>query len=184
MENILAHENLDYTTLSKYIDINDYILFYWIQEFSKNKDGAFSTSVYFTWENGQPLSMGPVWDFDLAYGGNFGGDVIPNGKWYIRNFYWNKRLFQEKFFIELVNDFWKKKSNHFYATIDSITFYKTKLDKPAYNNFKRWDILKSTSNIWHNISFNSYDSAIDSLIGWINHRINWIEDNLVQSTED
>ena len=51
------------------IDLESYIRYYWIQEFSKNVDGALGSSVYFTWFEGSQLNMGPIWDFDIAYGG-------------------------------------------------------------------------------------------------------------------
>lgn len=178
LETTFAYDSLDLQTLSQYIDVDDYIFFYWIQEFSKNKDGAFSTSVYFTWEKDRPLSMGPVWDFDLAYGGNYGGDVIANGEWYVRNFYWNRRLFSEDFFVDLVKKYWIENSRVFRSVQDSIYSYKKKIWNSAQNNFKRWNILESTTNTWHNIAFADYDSAVDSLVGWIDYRIRWIDDNL------
>ena len=109
--------------LEQWIDVDDYIKHYWVQEFSKNPDAWFYTSVYFSWIKGGIIKMGPVWDFDLAFGGHANelpfdeyanlGRLEPKG-WYTNVFYWNKYLFNDSIFSTQTNQFWIENKNTFY----------------------------------------------------------------------
>jgi len=55
------------------IDIDSYVKKYLIEEISKNRDGNFASSYYYI-KNAQAnptIYAGPVWDYDIAYGGYF-----------------------------------------------------------------------------------------------------------------
>ena len=54
--------------MHEWIDIDDFILYYWVQEFSKNEDGNFGRSIFISWEKGNPMRFGPLWDFDISFG--------------------------------------------------------------------------------------------------------------------
>lgn len=54
--------------VSQWMNLSECIKHYWIQEFSKNPDASGYSSIYFTWMKEGPIRMGPVWDFDLAFG--------------------------------------------------------------------------------------------------------------------
>jgi len=56
--------------LEEWLDIDSYIKHYWLQEFPKNPDAVFYSSVYFAWTRGKTIKMGPVWDYDLSFGGH------------------------------------------------------------------------------------------------------------------
>lgn len=53
----------------EYIDINSFVDLALINELSNNPD-AYYASVYFHKSAGEKLKAGPVWDFNVAYGGN------------------------------------------------------------------------------------------------------------------
>lgn len=164
--------------LSTWLDIEDYIRYYWIQELSKNMDAAFHRSIFFTWNIGEPMKMGPVWDFDVAYG-NWKTDTLRTvTDWYIRESGWNKLLFNDKSFLERANNYWKIHSKFFESFTDSISKYAQMVKPYTTNDFKRWPILNSTENWAHKEPYNSYDEAIDSLNSWISQRIQWINKNV------
>lgn len=163
-------------SLDSIFALNEYIAYYWIQEFTKNIDGAFRTSVYFSWEKGHPISMGPLWDFDIAYGGQ--KDVKGTGYWYMRDSYWNKNLFKDDNFKDLINTFWQNNHTTFENLLDTVNTYKESLTPAAKNNFKRWPILQSTENVFHLYAYDSYENAVDALFNWIESRIDWISQNL------
>ena len=165
-------------SLATWLNIEDYIRYYWIQELSKNMDAAFHRSIFFTWNIGEPMKMGPVWDFDVAYG-NWKTDSLRTAtNWYIRESGWNKLLFNDKAFLERANDYWKSHYQFFESFTDSISKY-AKIVKPyTTNDFKRWPILNSTENWAHKEPYNSYDEAIDSLNSWVSQRIRWISQNV------
>ena len=162
-------------SLDRWIDINEYIRHYWIQEFTKNLDADFYTSVYFTWSTSGRIFMGPVWDFDLAFGGhNTEEKRLPSG-YGIRGHYWNEYLFNDTDFLQKTRDFWDAHKADFLSVLDSIDYYKTILEKPAKNNFKRWDILQTVNNLHHPKAYSSYDEAVQDLKKWTAKRFMWID---------
>ena len=151
-------------SLDQWININEYILYYWIQEFAKNLDANFYTSVYFTWSTDSRIFMGPVWDFDQAFGGhNATKDTIPS-EYGIRDRYWNKYLFEDADFLQKAQEFWESHRQVFMSILDTIDHYRAVLEKPAQNNFKRWDSPYAT-----------YDEAVHELRNWVAMRFIWID---------
>lgn len=167
----------DCITLSDWIDIDDFVRYYWIQEFSKNIDGAFGRSIFITWQVNEPFKMGPVWDFDLAYGiGNT--RMMSSNDWYVRNQGWYQHLIKNNTFKSKVNQFWKENRNFFVDMTDSIVSSLNLLKDASDNEFKRWPILEN-DEIWPFVeSYNSYEAAVDSLKSWTTRRIQWIDEHL------
>ena len=91
--------------VAHWIDVDEYVKFYWIQELSKNSDANFWASVYFTWIKDDVVKMGPVWDFDLAYGGSSNANISRPVEWRIRQAYWNNFLFKDSVFSNKVLTF-------------------------------------------------------------------------------
>lgn len=167
----------DCITLSDWIDVDDFVRYYWIQEFSKNIDGAFGRSIFITWQVNEPFKMGPVWDFDLAYGiGNT--RMMSSNDWYVRNQGWYQHLIKNNTFKSKVNQFWKENRNFFVDMTDSIVSSLNLLKDASDNEFKRWPILEN-DEIWPFVeSYNSYEAAVDSLKSWTTRRIQWIDEHL------
>lgn len=170
--------NLD--SIKKWIDVEDFIRYFWIQEFTKNIDGH-RRSIYLTWEKSNnknnPIKMGPVWDFDMGYGNSGNEKNIPE-QWYIRYYGWNQYLFKNKEYKQLVNEYWKKNRALFVATLDSIDAMSEKLLPVTSNEFKRWPILENDTDAQMIRKYNSYQEVIDTLKSWIETRIQWIDENL------
>lgn len=165
-------------SLATWLDIEDYIRYYWIQELSKNMDAAFHRSIFFTWNIGEPIKMGPVWDFDVAYG-NWKEDSLRTATdWYIRTSGWNQLMFKDKPFQMRAEEYWDKHKDFFETLPDSISKYARAVKPYTANDFKRWPILNSTENWAHKEAYNSYEEAIDSLNSWIKQRIHWISQNV------
>lgn len=172
-ENRLSNDSI---TLSDWIDIDDFVRYYWIQEFSKNFDGAFGRSIFITWQVNEPFKMGPVWDFDLAYGiGNT--RMMSSNDWYVRNQGWYQHLIKNNTFKSKVNQFWKENRNFFVDITDSIVSSLNLLKDASENEFKRWPVLEN-DEIWPFVdSYNSYEAAVDSLKSWTTRRIQWIDEH-------
>lgn len=164
--------------ISHWIDVDEYIKHYWVQEFSKNPDANFYSSVYFSWTESNPIKMGPVWDFDLAFGGHDNANFnTPNG-WHLETSYWNAYLFQDSVMKQLRKNFWTSKRDVFQATFSVVDSVQLLLQNAAKNNFKKWNILQSTEYIYHTHKFESYPEAIENLKHWITERLQWIDRNL------
>ena len=170
--------NLD--SIAKWIDIDDFVRFHWIQDFTKNVDGH-RRSIFITWEKTDnaegPIAMGPVWDFDLGYGNS--GDVKrgPEG-WLIRNYGWDRFLFKNKDYETRVREYWKKNRSAFVATLDSIDSMSQKLAEASQNEFKKWPVLENDESFPFFRKFSNYQEAVDTLKSWIEQRIQWIDENI------
>jgi len=165
--------NYPLDSLEKWINVQDFIRYYWIQEFSKNIDGAFFRSVYLTWEKGFPIQMGPVWDFDLAYGiGN--KKAMSPYDFYVRNHRWYKLLFQNNAFKQEVKKYWQANKQTFANVTDSTSVFQKEIEKAVINDEKRWPVLDN-QNDWPFVdTYSNYKESIDSLKAWINNRVQWI----------
>ena len=157
------------------IDLEDFYCFYWIQELSKNFDAAFVRSVFFWGYLDGPVHMGPVWDFDAAFG-NWDKDYLKSTSgWYIRNADWFKQILSNASLLKEANDYWKENRAWFAAVVDSITTAARLLEPASKNEFKRWPVLSNTDNEIYVEKYNSYAQAVDSLKAWISRRIEWID---------
>ena len=164
--------------VAQWLDINEYIKHYWIQELSKNTDANFATSVYFSWTKGGVIKMGPVWDFDLAFGGSSNEIIALPESWHIKQAYWNTFLFKDSTFVHNTLNFWTNNKEQFKALFRSIDSLNVVLQDASKNNFKRWNILTSTKLVWHRNAYNTYNDAVNDLKKWIEQRISWIDSQL------
>ena len=173
-ENKLSNDSI---TLSDWIDIDDFVRYYWIQEFSKNIDGAFGRSIFITWQFNEPFKMGPVWDFDVAYGIGNTRMMSPND-WYVRYQGWYQYLIKNNTFKSKVNQYWIDNRELFVDLADSIASASNLLKRASKNEFKRWPVLEN-DEIWPFVdSYSSYEATIDSLKFWTTRRIQWIDEHL------
>ena len=162
--------------LESWIDVQECIKYYWLQEFSKNPDTGifdkFFTSVYFSYIDNDKIKMGPVWDFDLAFGNHPYDSISSTSKWHIRRD-WYQPLFKDTEFQKDVKAYWEINHTIFESVLDSIDFYKNYLKAASKNNFKRWNILGNKGQ-WLLKKYSSYDEAIDDLKNWTRERLDWI----------
>jgi hypothetical protein len=175
---LLSIKNQENNDVEDWLDIDESVKHYWVQELLKNPDAGFYTSVYFTWIKGEKIKLGPVWDFDLAAGNAVSESNNTVDEFVLRSSYWNKYLFKDSFYSQNMIDFWNQKHEYFSSILDSIDVYKSRLELPAQNNFKRWNILEKTSEPWHPKSFKTYEAAVDWLKDWIANRILWIDSEI------
>ena len=162
----------DDNAIGKWLDIDESIKHYWVQEFTRNPDATFYTSVFFSWVKGEKIKMGPVWDFDLAFGNHSYNDHGVTTTWRIRQ-YWYRYLFNNDVYKEKIAKKWKESHHLFESVLDMIDESSAKLKKAVVNNFKRWDILQETENGFF-ISYESYDAAVDDLKDWVKKRLRWV----------
>lgn len=164
--------------LSLWIELNECIKHYWIQEFSKNPDASGYSSIYFTWTKEGIIRMGPVWDFDLAFGSHSIESINQTDKWHIKTGYWHSYIFKDSISNRSRIDYWTKNKLQFAHTVDEADSVQNLLQDAAKNNFKKWDVLQSTKYIYHRHAYNAYEDAVEDLKKWINERLEWIENGL------
>jgi hypothetical protein len=190
-ESVLSGTNFKNATTGyrKYIDVPSFVDFTIINEIGKNIDGyVFSTYLFKEKDSkGGKLHMGPLWDFNLAYGNV---DYLANSQfapgWTFGDnyrMYWFRRLVQDPYFSGKMNCRWSQLRSGVLSnikmmnTIDSIA---TVLEEPQKRNYKRWPILDTY--VWPNQYWDTdgtYQAEVNFLKQWITNRVIWMDNNMV-----
>lgn len=162
----------------KWIDLKDYLLFYWVQEYSKNEDGNYARSVFFTWKKGEPVHFGPLWDFDLAFG-NASREQNQNPEdWFIRRYRLNYYIMENSLVDSAATVYWNEHREVFKSLIDSIPVYRAMIEDAVKNEYRRWPVLNNTENWALKDPYDSYDEAIEAMTTWMKKRFEWIDKKL------
>ena len=190
-ENALASENFssEQSGYQNYIDLDSFIDFFILNEVSKNPDG-FRLSTFMHKDKGEKLKMGPIWDFNLAFGNvNYCNgastegwthrfnEVCPNDTWLVP-FWWN-RFMEDPVFVSTLKERWNNLRTNLFSTsevLQRITLIEEELksSNAIKNNFSKWSILGEY--VWPNDYIgNSYDDEINYLKDWTVKRLEWMD---------
>ena len=174
-ENILYGETFKDPDLgySKYIDVDSFVDWYIINEISKNNDAIFLSSVYMNYVSGGKLKMGPLWDFDIAFGNiNYNNNEKIEGFW-IKNALWIERLFEDQKFVDRVKTRYKYFYNNKNSILEKARTYSNQIEQSRINNESVWNILGKY--IWPNYFIgNSFEDEQIYFENWINDRMDWL----------
>lgn len=177
----------------KYVDLGSFVDFFLINEINRNVDGyRLSTFMYKDKDsNDGKLHLGPIWDFNLAFGnadycdgGNTGGwayqfnNVCPGDYWLIP-FWWEKLLTDPVFrrqaklrWFTLRVDVWSDE-----AIMEMIDGYAAQLDGPRQRNFQQWPVIGTY--VWpNNFVGDTYEEEVGYLKNWITARLAWLDTEL------
>ena len=176
----------------QFIDLDSFIDFFILNELSKNPDG-FRLSTYLHKEKGGKLKMGPIWDFNLAFGNvnycdgdsPFGwahrfNDICSGDTWQVP-FWWN-RFLDDPEYVSLLKERWAILRSGILSE-DIVLGRLRELQENLKGssaidkNFGKWLILGKY--IWPNKFIgDSYDSEINYLEEWIVERFEWLDQNI------
>lgn len=185
---------------AKFIDVNSFVDFLLVQEMSKNVDG-YRLSTFFHKKrdsDGGKIHMGPLWDFNLAFGNADycnGGPAVG----FAYNFnkvcgqddflmpFWYDRLLEDPDFktkvverwTSLRSTVWSESSIHTY--IDSVA---TVLTVGAQQrNFTAWNVLNKY--VWPNYYVGAtYSAEVTWMKNWISQRLVWLDSYILQLVTD
>ncbi|MAD12612.1 MAG: hypothetical protein CMC04_07830 [Flavobacteriaceae bacterium] len=190
-ENALASEEFksDENGYRNYIDLDSFIDFFILNEISKNPDG-YRLSTFMHKDKGEKLKMGPIWDFNLAFGNvNYCtgsspegwiyrfNDVCPDDTWLVP--FWWGRFMEDPAFVSALKERWNNLRTNFFTNseiLQRITSLEEnlKISNAAKNNFSKWLVLGEY--VWPNDYIgNSYDDEINYLKDWIVNRLEWLD---------
>ena len=193
-EDVLASNNFadPVEGYSKYINVESFIDHMLLNELSRNVDGyRLSTFMYKTKDKVDDLGqlyMGPVWDYNLAFGNadycrgwdtggwayNFNEDCSDD---YWQVHFWWKRLLEDPIFEAEVKEKWMKLRNGKFsnANINAwIDGFEAQLEVPQARNFQRWPVLGIY--VWPNKFIgDTYQEEVDYLRIWLMERLYWMD---------
>lgn len=192
-ENLMASDNFSdpesgYPALINMDSFVDYCI---ISELSKNVDAyRLSTFMYKDKDSNDPrLVMGPVWDYNIAYGNanyynawamiGFQMDQIvpayPVDQYFVP--FWRLRMWEDPNFVAAVIDRWQALRQDILHADSLQTFVDataTLLDEAQERNFQRWPILGEW--VWPNAFVGeTYQEEVDQLNLWVNVRLQWLD---------
>ncbi len=192
-ENALAGANYKDSLVGyrKYINVPSFINYFISNELSNNVDGyRLSTYLYkkrMTSGDGK-IHMGPLWDFNLAYGNADYCDGWYNNVWAYQQpcdqnaipFWWERLLQDTNYANQLKCKYNTLRTNEISnARIDFlIDSMVNKVGTAATaRHYTKWPILGTY--VWPNYYVgNTYSEEIDSLKSWMNQRLVWLDANM------
>lgn len=159
---------------AQFIDIDSFIDWYLISEITKNVDSRFFSSIYFHVIPGEKIKMGPLWDFDLAFGNvDYADPEFPEGFW-IKDNPWYARLFQDPNFVNLVQARFEYYNNNRNYLLNKIDEYAEKLRYAQAENDAIWQTIGVY--VWPNpVVLDTYEEEVARLKSWFNTRMDWLD---------
>jgi hypothetical protein len=175
------HFNDPKAGFAAFIDPDSFIDHHFLVEVTKNIDG-FRFSTFYYKDRGEKLCMGPIWDWNLAFGNAEGREgYIPEG-WYWpqlddQQYSWFRRLFEDPDFAQKYTDRWGElRQNQFSPTniLARIDQFAQLLQEAQARNFRRWRILGREI---HPNAFvgQTFEEEIDWMKEWVQKRVTWID---------
>ena len=157
-----------------YFDMDSFVDWYLINEITHNPDATMLYSCFMHFKRGGKITMGPIWDFDLAFGNTDYWDRGPYDFW-IKKSDWISRMFKDPAFVARV----KERYDYFYSRkydimreIDETAVY---LKRSIQENENRWgtfyDYVKPNYEVW-----GSYQNEVQSVKEWLNNRMDWLKE--------
>ena len=158
----------------KYIDTDSFVDWYLINEITKNQDARNYSSIYLNVIPGEKIKMGPIWDFDLAFGNvNYSECEYPEGFW-VKGNAWYTRLFLDEEFINKVKSrfqYFRQNQDYILEKMDSHADY---LNLAQLENNAKWHVIGTY--IWPNpVVLDSYEAEVERMKTWYITRMNWLE---------
>ena len=175
-----------------FIDVPSFIDFFLLNEISNNVDG-YRLSTFMHKDKNEKLKMGPIWDFNLAFGNaNYCGGGNTNvwaykfnercsGDFWLIPFWWDKLLQDPVFVAELKARWNVLRGGAFSETsiLAKISSYKDTLEKAGAidTNFDTWEILGV--ELWpNNFVGDSFLEENNYLTNWAMDRLTWMDDTI------
>ena len=160
----------------KYFDATALVDWYLINEIAKCWDAIRWSSTFMTWTPGGKIIMGPLWDYDIAFGNadaSDGCDSSPQ-EFQVKNMAWIHRFFEDPYFVQLVKDRWKYFYSKKSVIMSEINADANYLKYSAVENDNKWQTLyrytERNRDIW-----GSYFNEIEYLKQWLSTRMDWLD---------
>ena len=193
-EDLLYAEGKDWEQISSMIDVDNFVAFYLLEEFSENPDSC-RTSLYM-YQDGPDdvLHMGPVWDFDKALGyaqkGKYGGDperdYVSNIQEYMgteNDCTWYTELKKIPEFQDAVQEYYQTTARDvFLSSGQLIEDYRHRIAKSAEYTESIWPVAEIAENCGHDpVQFSCWNDAVDYLKNWTKKRIQYFDQKWMSS---
>ena len=170
--------NQDYYCLEDNIDIDSFIKYYIISEFSENPDSLRSSLFMYMDGLDDKIHIGPIWDFDIAYG--LKGKYSSYNQFLIKDNMINEEEASKLFYNLLkINEFEDKVIAYWNNSAKDI--YKDEINK-LDKKIKYLNKAGSYNNDYWN--YNSYDRSTSIFKRWLNNRYSFINNTIGNDSDE
>lgn len=138
--------------LEQYVNIDSFIDWLLLMEFTYNWDASFTRNVYMYKPAGGKLEFGPAWDFDLAMG-SFGYDDPTYQSWALSfnglvGRTWATYVYDNPEFMQRIRNRWIEVRDILMGTVDNYLAQMLLVLNNSYNaNYQRWMLPVDGQNI-------------------------------------
>ena len=191
-----------------YIDVDSFIDWQILHELTYNMDSAFRRSCFLTKPKGGKLQMGPIWDFDLAFG-NFCEDSHSYDDWVTAGLFnsdcigldklsevdidattyddyyilinWYNYLMSDSAYVKKLTKRWNEVKDTLLETaFSAIDDGATLLGDAQLRNFSRWNCLSTRVGYESGatLAYPTFNGQLDYLKNFLQKRFNWIDAQL------
>jgi hypothetical protein len=169
------------------IDIDSFVDWFILTELTFNTESAFYRSCYLWKRDGGKLMMGPVWDFDMAFGNHY-GDIRGYDGWcttestyqYISE-NWMDHLITYPAFTDALYARWNEVKSGLLATaLSAIGDYEAQVAEAQVQNFRRWNIMpyQIGAGSVHAGIYNTHAKQVQYLRDFINTRWSYMDNRI------
>lgn len=170
-----------------FIDVDSFVDWIILHELAYNLDSCFRRSCFMVKEKGGKIRMGPIWDFDLAFG-NFSRDNKNYDNWitigsneedaYVQ-YNWCTYLMRDEEFCDRLAKRWEEVRDRLLEVAnDTIDTYGALLDggsqQENYEVWKVWDVRTGYQSRWC-MAANTYEKQLQYLRDFLENRAAWMD---------
>lgn len=146
-EEVLYKENPDWNEISKLIDVDSFLKYYFLIELAEDPDRFITSTFLYKDGPNDVIHIGPVWDADLSFGFYKGSGMTPQIDYTLnmekfRGQYkhdWYNELYRNKEFVKLLNEMYQETIYPIFNKVPSIIDnYVSDMSNSIEMNFKRW----------------------------------------------
>lgn len=179
---------IDHHKIDSLVDINSLMDYMLINELAKNLD-AFRLSFFFSKAEGKPFVIGPVWDFDLAFGNSNIGTFSNSSGWCnssesicpFKMLNWGDVILNDPTYSKKLKEKWTLWRHTFLTNekvMDIVNTYESQVAISEKNFHSSIPILDKW--VWPNTYVGgTYENEIYYLKCWLLKRLYWIDKNLI-----
>ena len=171
-------------TYSQFIDVDSFVDVFIINELTRNLD-AYTRSAYYYKDRGQPITAGPLWDFNLTLGMGFGTNLQVEG-WQFeeRNVAsdWFRILGSDPEFLARVSQRWAELRPTLLSEaalgqrIDALT---APLAAASVRDFARWPVADVAQGIFQIPEEPTWEGQLGVMRTWLGERLAWLDSQLL-----
>ncbi len=190
LEAELYSDDADWATIESMIDVDSFIRYYFITEFSMEVDATYSSTFFYLDGPGDVLHCGPLWDYDRIMGWDTSYDQTVNND-YLKNITdstdeyrveWFKMLFRHPEFVERVNEFYDEVIRYAFDTDKVISMfcdYQELLMPALVKNHEKYIVFHNRSYTVEELMSGTAEEKIayttNALTEWLTYRNEYLE---------